>query len=164
VGRPDFQSSYYGCLPHWQRFSDLNALFGLHFPHVHGNGTAHAPKFDVAQQAKIAQAHHKSIEEYDNRFTMWLQRLCLCREFCHYQDLEVTTLFIDGLLDRHKTFLSQEHTDLKMFHLLHRLDDQEPPLPVELQHSYNFCERLRVLLPTDPNPLSRTPPSSGAQY
>jgi hypothetical protein len=138
-------------------FLILNALFRLHFPHVHGT---RAPDFNDALRKKIAQAHHESIDKYDNHFTMWLQRLCLYREFCRYQDSEVTIWFIDGLLDAHKTFLNQEYTNLKMFHSRHRLDNQEPPLPLELQR-YNLCERLRVSLPTA-TPTPRPSPS-GAQ-
>lgn len=41
-------------------FLILNALFRLHFPHVHGT---RAPDFDDALRKKIAQAHHESIDE-----------------------------------------------------------------------------------------------------
>jgi hypothetical protein len=140
-------------------FAVLNELLRLHFPHVHGT---RAPSFDSATAKKIVQGPSETIPEYEQRFTLLLQSLRLYREFGRYQDSEVTMWFIDGLLSRHQLFLTQEYVDLKQFHSLHRLAEEEPPLPERFQR-YFRCERLRLASGTD---LARPTPRStplGAQ-
>jgi hypothetical protein len=79
--------------------------------------------------------------------------LRLYREFGRYQDSEVTMWFIDGLLSRHQLFLEHEYIDLKQFHSLHRLAEDEPRLPIRIQR-YSLCERLCLAL----GDASRRPP------
>jgi hypothetical protein len=117
----------------------LNELLRLHFfPHIHGT---RASSFDTVTSKKIAQGPSETIPEFERRFTLWLQSLRVYREFSHYQDSEVTMWFVNGLFTHHQLFLTQEYVDLKQFHLLHCLTEDEPCLPDRLQ-SYFLCEHL----------------------
>jgi hypothetical protein len=62
-------------------FAAINELLRLHFPHVHGT---RAPSFDSATSRKIVQGPSETIPEYEQRFTLWLQNLCLYLEFGRY--------------------------------------------------------------------------------
>jgi hypothetical protein len=139
-------------------FAVINELLRLYSSHIHGT---RAPSFDTATSKKISQGPSETIPEYERRFTLWLQSLRLYREFSRYQDSEVTMWFVDGLLACHQLFFTQEYVDLKQFHLLHRLADDEPRLPDCLQ-CYFLCERLRLanhddILSHHPSRLATTP-------
>jgi hypothetical protein len=139
-------------------FAVLNELLRLHFPHVHGT---RAPSFDSVTAKKILRGPSETIPEYEERFTLWLQSLHLYREFGRYQDSEVTMWFIDGYLSRHQLFLNQEYVNLKQFHSLHRLAEEEPSLPDHIQH-YFLYERLRLAQGTDATARPKSTPL-GAQ-
>ena len=117
-------------------------MLRLHFPHV--NGTR-APSFNATSAGKVVEGPDEFITDYEQRFTLWLQSLQLCRETVRYQDSEVTIWFVAGFLVPYQLFLSQERVDLKQFHLQHRLDETEPFLPLGFQY-YHLCERLCLSL------------------